>query len=73
MKSFKILSIFLAALVLLGCMAVPAAAVSEPQITAPTALVLDPADPRSGWDPTDPDPENPWLQDWQLTAKEATP
>ena len=42
-------------------------------VEMPTALVLDPADPRSGWDPTDPDPENPWLQDWQLTAKEATP
>ena len=43
----------------------------EPRVNL--TLVLDPADPRSGWDPTDPDPENPWLQDWQLTAKEATP
>ena len=41
MKSFKILSIFLSLLVLLGCMTVPAAAVSDPVISAPTALVLD--------------------------------
>ena len=24
-------------------------------------IVIDPEDPRAGWDPTDPDPENPWL------------
>lgn len=28
----------------------------------PEAMKLDPDDPRSNWDPTDPDPENPWNQ-----------
>ena len=27
----------------------------------PTTIYVDPADPRSVWDPTDPDPMNPWL------------
>ena len=33
----------------------------ELPVEMPTAPLLDPQDPRSGWDPTDPDPENPWL------------
>lgn len=36
--------------------------VEELPVERPTAYVLDPDDPRSGWDPTDPDPENPWNQ-----------
>ncbi len=36
--------------------------VDELPVKRPTAPVLDPDDPRSGWDPTDPDPENPWNQ-----------
>lgn len=35
--------------------------VEELPVERPEAIVLDPEDPRSGWDPTDPDPENPWL------------
>ena len=27
----------------------------------PEPIYIDPEDPRAGWDPTDPDPENPWL------------
>ena len=29
-------------------------------VERPEPLLLDPEDPRSCWDPTDPDPENPW-------------
>ena len=32
----------------------------ELPVERPEAVLLDPEDPRSGWDPTDPDPENPW-------------
>ena len=32
----------------------------ELPVPRPTSIRLDPEDPRSGWDPTDPDPENPW-------------
>lgn len=32
----------------------------ELPVERPEAVTLDPEDPRSGWDPTDPDPENPW-------------
>ena len=31
-------------------------------VSKPTAQKLDPNDSRSGWDPTDPDPANPWNQ-----------
>ena len=34
----------------------------ELPVPRPTSIWLDPEDPRSGWDPTDPDPENPWNQ-----------
>ena len=30
--------------------------VEQPEFTA-----IDPDDPRAGWDPTDPDPDNPWI------------
>ena len=32
----------------------------ELPVKRPEAVWLDPEDPRSCWDPTDPDPENPW-------------
>ena len=32
-------------------------------VERPEFIPLDLNDPRSGWDPTDPDPENPWNQD----------
>lgn len=35
----------------------------ELPVERPEAIPLDPEDPRSCWDPTDPDPENPWNQD----------
>ena len=35
----------------------------ELPVERPEQILLDPDDPRSGWDPTDPDPENPWLAD----------
>lgn len=31
-------------------------------VTKPVAQKIDPNDPRRGWDPTDPDPNNPWHQ-----------
>ena len=34
----------------------------ELPVERPEAPWLDPEDPRSGWDPTDPDPENPWKE-----------
>ncbi len=34
--------------------------VDELPVPRPTAAILDPDDPRSGWDPTDPDKDNPW-------------
>lgn len=34
--------------------------VEELPVERPEPLCIDPADPRAGWDPTDPDPENPW-------------
>ena len=34
---------------------------TEPDpLTRPNAIVLNPSDPYSVWDPTDPDPSNPW-------------
>ena len=33
----------------------------ELPVKRPTSIILDPSDPRSCWDPTDPDPDNPWL------------
>ena len=30
-------------------------------VERPELIPIDPDDPRAGWDPTDPDPENPWL------------
>ena len=41
MKNLKFLPIFLALALLLGCLAVPAAAVEKPTVSAPTALVVD--------------------------------
>ena len=35
----------------------------ELPVERPTFEPIDPSDPRAGWDPTDPDPENPWLKD----------
>ena len=35
----------------------------ELPVERPEAIPLDPDDPRSCWDPTDPDPENPWNKD----------
>ena len=32
----------------------------ELPVERPTSIHLDPTDPRSGWDPTDPDENNPW-------------
>ena len=29
----------------------------------PVPVYIDPEDPRAGWDPTDPDPANPWLEE----------
>ena len=29
-------------------------------ITKPTIQIIDETDPNKGWDPTDPDPKNPW-------------
>ena len=29
-------------------------------VERPTSIQIDPSDTRAGWDPTDPDPENPW-------------
>ena len=41
----------------------------ELPVERPEPLLLDPEDPRSGWDPTDPDPENPWnVEDGPLTV-----
>lgn len=34
--------------------------VDELPVERPAFESLDPTDPRSGWDPTDPDPANPW-------------
>ena len=34
----------------------------ELPVERPTVQTLDPDDPRSGWDPTDPDENNPWNQ-----------
>ena len=34
--------------------------VSELPVEKPTPIHIDPSDPRAGWDPTDPDPNNPW-------------
>ena len=31
-------------------------------VSKPSAQKIDPNDPRRGWDPTDPDPANPWNQ-----------
>lgn len=39
---------------------------NELPVERPEAQILDPEDPRSGWDPTDPDEENPWRAE-QLT------
>ena len=36
--------------------------VEELPVEKPEPIHLDPSDPRSGWDPTDPDPANPWLE-----------
>jgi len=41
MKNLKFLSIFLSLTLLLGCLAVPAAALEKPAVAAPTALVVD--------------------------------
>lgn len=30
-------------------------------VERPEQILIDPDDPRAGWDPTDPDEENPWL------------
>ena len=35
--------------------------IAELPVEKPESIRMDPSDPRSGWDPTDPDPENPWL------------
>ena len=29
-------------------------------VSKPSAQKIDPNDPKRGWDPTDPDPANPW-------------
>ena len=34
----------------------------ETPLPRPEPMYLDPDDPRSGWDPTDPDEDNPWLE-----------
>ncbi|MBO4418468.1 MAG: L,D-transpeptidase [Oscillospiraceae bacterium] len=57
--------------------------VDELPFQRPTSIYLDPEDPRSGWDPTDPDPENPWnlpaegeeteTQEWVGDLLEGTP
>ena len=31
-------------------------------VEKPKPIHIDPADPRAGWDPTDPDEDNPWLK-----------
>lgn len=31
-------------------------------VEKPTAAYIDPSDPRRGWDPTDPDSDNPWRE-----------
>ena len=31
-------------------------------VSKPAAQKIDENDPRKGWDPTDPDPANPWNQ-----------
>ncbi len=41
MKNLKFLPIFLSLALLLGCLAVPAAALEKPAVSAPTALVVD--------------------------------
>lgn len=33
---------------------------TELPVERPTSIQLDPEDPRSGWDPTDPNEDNPW-------------
>lgn len=35
----------------------------ELPVERPTSIILDTDDPRSGWDPTDPDPANPWKKE----------
>ncbi len=37
--------------------------VDELPVEKPEPILIDLEDPRAGWDPTDPDPENPWLVD----------
>ena len=37
-------------------------------VERPEAVLLDPDDPRSGWDPTDPDPLNPWTLEPETPA-----
>ena len=37
--------------------------VSELPVEKPVPIHIDPSDPRAGWDPTDPDPNNPWTND----------